>query len=202
LHSMAMELGLGYGHDVRNREVSVCRPGRAQSPSKPQPASGSLSSLPRSSTELDSVLCLPGLPMVPEQGHDARVAHEPSRLAAHLGPQALPDSVTDDQALARRPSRSERLFSTIRTSISKGGRRGPLSENGRRDMRALESAGGACWRCKVLRRKVSSIHLPLSRRRLSAYELPSSVTSAHRVALACSVCLRHTLAMMLLLGLQ
>jgi hypothetical protein len=68
------------------------------------------------------------------------------------------------QQLVRRLSRSERItdsiskhVSTLKTSIAKGGRRGPLTETGRRDMRALEAAGGACWRCKVLRRKVSFI---------------------------------------------
>ncbi|KAJ4290070.1 hypothetical protein N0V88_006575 [Collariella sp. IMI 366227] len=69
-------------------------------------------------------------------------------------------AVTHDQSLKRRLSRTERIsdsiskhVSTLKTSIAKGGRRGPLTENGRRDMRALEGAGGACWRCKVLRRK-------------------------------------------------
>ncbi|KAK3363167.1 hypothetical protein B0T25DRAFT_32047 [Lasiosphaeria hispida] len=70
-------------------------------------------------------------------------------------------AVRDDQQLSRRPSRSQRIsdsiskhVSTWKTSMTKsGGRRGPLTEDGRRDMKVLEGAGGACWRCKVLRRK-------------------------------------------------
>jgi hypothetical protein len=153
LHNLAIELGLGYSHDVRSREVSMSRLDPAQVPSKPQ----TTSSLPRSSTELDSALCLPDLPTVPET-HEfdmpAHFSHEPSTQP----PSAVPSAVAKDQPLVRRPSRSERIsdsISKLKTSIAKGGRRGPLTENGRRDMRALEAAGGACWRCKVLRRKVS-----------------------------------------------
>ncbi|KAK0730161.1 hypothetical protein B0H67DRAFT_474660 [Lasiosphaeris hirsuta] len=70
-------------------------------------------------------------------------------------------TTTGDQQLSRRPSRSQRIsdsiskhVSTWKTSMTKsGGRRGPLTEDGRRDMKVLEGAGGACWRCKVLRRK-------------------------------------------------
>jgi hypothetical protein len=35
------------------------------------------------------------------------------------------------------------------------GRKGPLNAYSRDKMRALEQVGGACWRCKVIRRKVS-----------------------------------------------
>jgi hypothetical protein len=166
LHSLAMELGLGYNHDVRSREVSMSRLEPAQVTLKPQPPPGRLSSsFSRSSTELDSTLCLPGLPSVPEYP-----TFEPSdRFIPESRPQSAKTIQTDavtapkDQPLMRRPSRGERIsdsiskhVSTIKTSIvAKGGRRGPLTENGRRDMRALEAAGGACWRCKVLRRKVS-----------------------------------------------
>lgn len=166
LHSLAMELGLGYNHDVRSREVSMSRLETAQATSKPQPPPGRLSSLfSRSSTELDSALCLPGLPSVPEyQAFELsdRFIDEPRPQSAQTV-QTDEVSVPKDQPLVRRPSRGERIsdsiskhVSTIRTTIvAKGGRRGPLTENGRRDMRALEAAGGACWRCKVLRRKVS-----------------------------------------------
>ncbi|AEO65531.1 uncharacterized protein THITE_2112620 [Thermothielavioides terrestris NRRL 8126] len=155
LHSLAMELGLGYSHDVRSREVAMSRLNHAPPQSQPPLASGSLaSSLSRSSTELDSTLCLPDLPVVPEFLPIPESAvpdtYGPSLLPSQPTP---PKTVPTDQPLARRPSRSERIISTLKTSISKGGRRGPLSENGRRDMRALEGAGGACWRCKVLRRK-------------------------------------------------
>jgi hypothetical protein len=74
-------------------------------------------------------------------------------------------TASDGQQLSRQPSRSRRIsdsisrhVSTWTTSIAKGGRRGPLSESSRRDMKALERSGGACWRCKVLRRKVSRFH--------------------------------------------
>ncbi|KAK4153147.1 hypothetical protein C8A00DRAFT_15600 [Chaetomidium leptoderma] len=162
LHTLAMELGLGYNHDVRTREVSMSRLGPVQITSKPQqrPPSRLSSSLPRSSTELDSTLCLPGLPAVPEyRVFEATTdfIHEPSPHHTHA---VQAGAAVHDQPLARRPSRSERIsdsiskhVSTLKTSIAKGGRRGPLTENGRRDMRALEAVGGACWRCKVLRRK-------------------------------------------------
>ncbi|KAK3330734.1 hypothetical protein B0H66DRAFT_587054 [Apodospora peruviana] len=70
------------------------------------------------------------------------------------------DQTNDYEEIFRQPSRSERIgrsiskhVSTWKTSIAKGGRRGPLTSDGRRDMKALEAAGGACWRCKVLKRK-------------------------------------------------
>ncbi|KAK4127010.1 hypothetical protein N657DRAFT_640903 [Parathielavia appendiculata] len=145
LHNLAMELGLGYSHDVRSREVFMSRLGPPEDAPNPQISS----LLQRSSTELDSTLCLPSLPAVSEI-HSFKI---PTRSARESG---QPDVAAKDQPLVRRPSRSERIsdsISKLRTSIAKGGRRGPLSENGRRDMRALEAAGGACWRCKVLRRK-------------------------------------------------
>jgi hypothetical protein len=148
LHTLAMELGLGYNHDVRSREVSMSRLEPSQAPSKPRPSPRRLSSsFSRSSTELDSALCLPGLPMVLE--------HQTFDMAAHFSHEPDPESTqpvepgNDDQPLVRRLSRSERIsdsirehVSTLKTSMSKGGRRGPLSENGRRDMRALEAVGG------------------------------------------------------------
>ena len=172
LYQFAIELGLGYNHDVRTREVSMSRLDPVTPASNPQTsARRPSSSMPRSSTELDSTLCLPTLPVF--QGTVFAEAATPF-LARHDSntsqqPRSASQSVTaKDQNLARNPSRSERLndsiskqLSTIKTSISKGGRRGPLSESGRRDMRALESAGGACWRCKVLRRKVSKPNPPL-----------------------------------------
>lgn len=152
LHTLAMELGLGYNHDVRSREVSMSRLEPAQAPSKPRPSPRRLSSsFSRSSTELDSALCLPGLPVVLEhQTFDiaAHFSHEPDSESAQ------PEPGNEDQPLVRRPSRSERIsdsirehVSTLKTSMSKGGRRGPLSENGRRDMRALEAVGGGKSTC-------------------------------------------------------
>ncbi|KAL2259342.1 hypothetical protein VTK26DRAFT_7009 [Humicola hyalothermophila] len=165
LHNLAMELGLGYNHDVRTQEVSMSRLEPPRPASSTQPAPGRLSSLfSRSSTELDSTRCLPGLPAFPP----LRVPEFPTPFT-DIPPQQVAaqkqasqsTSATKGQALlSRHPSRSERIsdsiskhVSTFKTSISKGGRRGPLTENGRRDMRALEAVGGACWRCKVLRRK-------------------------------------------------
>ncbi|AEO54510.1 hypothetical protein MYCTH_2297159 [Thermothelomyces thermophilus ATCC 42464] len=161
LHSLAMELGLGYNHDVRSREVSMSRLEPAQAASKSrQCAAHPSSSCSRSSTELDTTLCLPELPTVPEYqvfNVASHASQEPSSQPAQ--PKGTGTAV--NQQLMRRPSCSERIsdsiskhVSTLKTSISKsGGRRGPLTETGRRDMRALEAAGGACWRCKVLRRK-------------------------------------------------
>lgn len=34
------------------------------------------------------------------------------------------------------------------------GRRGPLKEGGREGMRILKRGGGACWRCKILKKQV------------------------------------------------
>ncbi|KAK4139231.1 uncharacterized protein C8A04DRAFT_16048 [Dichotomopilus funicola] len=161
LHTLAIELGLGYNHDVRSREVSMSRLESAQVASKPQQPPRRLSStLSRSSTELDSALCLPNLPSVPEfHAVDITAHFNMSQESISQSSQTV-RTESGDQQLVRRPSRSERItdsiskhVSTLKTSISKGGRRGPLTENGRRDMRALEAAGGACWRCKVLRRK-------------------------------------------------
>ncbi|KAM7213541.1 Fez family zinc finger protein 2 [Rhypophila decipiens] len=67
----------------------------------------------------------------------------------------------DKETVDRQPSRSERIGRSIskhlsagwKTTVAKGGRRGPLTLEGRRDMKVLEGAGGACWRCKVLKRK-------------------------------------------------
>jgi hypothetical protein len=39
------------------------------------------------------------------------------------------------------------------------GRRGPLGEAARADLRAVKKVG-ACWRCKVLRKKVGVLHRP------------------------------------------
>ena len=33
-------------------------------------------------------------------------------------------------------------------------RRGPLKEGSREEMRVLKSEGGACWRCKILKKQV------------------------------------------------
>jgi hypothetical protein len=160
LHNLAMELGLSYNHDVRSREVSMCRLESPQASSGPLPSPRRLSSsIPRSSTELDSTLCIPAHPIIPT----LPVPEEDVVLTDDMNQQPpQPVSALKEQSLSRHPSRSERIsdsiskhVSTLKTSISKGGRRGPLSENGRRDMRALEGAGGACWRCKVLRRKVN-----------------------------------------------
>ncbi|KAK4161230.1 Fez family zinc finger protein 2 [Cladorrhinum sp. PSN259] len=169
LHNLAIELDLGYLHNVRSREVSISRLESVQPPiGHPRLPKTSLStSLPRSSTELDSTLCLPGAPRPPfPQVHLPDLEFHPSTLVPPFPPvpaetQPLPEP-PPQQLFSRSPSRSERLtdsiskhVSTLKTSISisKGGRRGPLTEDGRRAMRALDSVGGACWRCRALRRK-------------------------------------------------
>lgn len=191
LHKLAMELGLSYNHDVRSREVSMCRLEPVNSTSRPQPAPGRLSSsIPRSSTELDSTRCVPARPVFPA----LPVAEENTPFTSN-DPNTAPVQPTPaakEQSLSRHPSRSERIsasisqhVSTLKTSISKGGRRGPLSENGRRDMKALEGAGGACWRCKVLRRKVSSGCS--ARTPLDVTDYSCSVTLAALVDVVCRV---------------
>ncbi|KAK4682427.1 hypothetical protein QC764_116290 [Podospora pseudoanserina] len=169
LHTLAIELGLEYNHNVRSQEVLISRFEPTQLPSGPRPSSGRLStSPPRASVELNAVSCLPGESSFslshfqsPQPPHfDVRAAVAPIQEAPLQQPQ--PDSIVakPHQALSRHPSRSERItdsiskhVSTLKASVAKGGRRGPLTENGRRGMRELETVGGACWRCKVLRRK-------------------------------------------------
>ncbi|KAK4224909.1 Fez family zinc finger protein 2 [Podospora fimiseda] len=174
LHNLAIELGLGYLHNVRSREVSISRLESIQSPiGRPRgiPKALSTSTFPRSSTELDSTLCLPGPPSAPPfpqvQLQDLEIVTAASQLPSypvHVGIQSSASETPQQQQqpFSRSPSRSERLtdsiskhVSTLKTSISisKGGRRGPLTEDGRRAMRALDQVGGACWRCRALRRK-------------------------------------------------
>lgn len=197
LHTLAMELGLAYNHDVMSREVLMSRLEPPRAASKPQRSPHRLSSsLSRSSTELDSTLCLPGLPSVPEyRGFEfaSNLNHEPSTQTAHaVQAAAAAAAVAKNQPLARRPSRGERISDSISkhvstlSSIAKGGRRGPLSEKGRLEMRALEAAGGACWRCKVLRRKVSQPSRP-SHQALEIAEL-IYFKSAIQAALVGAVC--------------
>ncbi|KAK0718983.1 hypothetical protein B0T21DRAFT_295704 [Apiosordaria backusii] len=169
LHTLAIELGLEYNHNVRSQEVLISRFDPTQHPSGPRLASGRLStSPPRASIELNAVSCLPGesafpIPQFqpPQFSHfDAREVVPPIKETTSQTSPVEPTTTKPPQPLSRHPSRSERItdsiskhVSTLKASVAKGGRRGPLTENGRRGMRVLETAGGACWRCKVLRRK-------------------------------------------------
>ncbi|EGS23696.1 uncharacterized protein CTHT_0003940 [Thermochaetoides thermophila DSM 1495] len=88
LHQFAIELGLGYNHDVRTREVSMSRLDPVTPASNPQTsARRPSSSMPRSSTELDSALCLPTLPVF--QGTVFAEAATPF-LARHDKGQSIP----------------------------------------------------------------------------------------------------------------
>ncbi|KAK3986366.1 Fez family zinc finger protein 2 [Cladorrhinum sp. PSN332] len=166
LHNLAIELGLGYLHNVRSREVSISRLESVQSPiGHPRVPKTLSTSLPRSSTELDSTLCLPGAqssPPFPQVQLQDLEIHPDVSPQSQQPFQQHPASEAPQTLFSRSPSRSERLtdsiskhVSTLKTSISisKGGRRGPLTEDGRRAMRALDAVGGACWRCRALRRK-------------------------------------------------
>jgi len=146
LHRLAINFGLLYAHDSAHGEVSVTRS------TNPNPAAMSFHSKAPS-----IVLTSPfeGLSFSSQVSLDTD-----NLLDGTLN--ILSPSIDSTQQLSRRPSRSQRIsdsiskhVSTWKTSMSKGGgRRGPLTEDGRRDMKVLEGAGGACWRCKVLRRKV------------------------------------------------
>lgn len=125
LHNLAMELGLGYNHDVRSHEVSMSRLEPLRPLSKPEPAPGRFpSTRPRSSTELDSALCLPGLPVfpplrMPDFSPSFNDTTPPlgqatqATPAVPAAPAAQPGSVLKDQPLSRHPSRSERIQDSI-----------------------------------------------------------------------------------------
>lgn len=149
LHGLSMEFGLKYSHDFSSGEVSVARAATTIVPFKPTAPS---STLPVTSSPF------PALEFIPKK------SSETSDVSNTMPPEIIhPPSTPPSRQLTRRLSRSQRIsdsisrhVSTWKTSISKnGGRKGPLTEDGRRDMKVLEGAGGACWRCKVLRRKVS-----------------------------------------------
>lgn len=158
LHGLAIEFGLGYTHDVWSQCVSISR-----LTTDPSSVFTQKSHPPTSSTSLEDI------------GPDQRpvsalpesslgVSQEaPANSTAACAPDAngnRPEQLGAGGQLTRQPSRSQRISDSIskhvftwKTSISKGGRRGPLSETSRRGMKAVEEVGGACWRCKVLRRK-------------------------------------------------
>ncbi|CAK7222074.1 hypothetical protein SBRCBS47491_004746 [Sporothrix bragantina] len=63
------------------------------------------------------------------------------------------DKAQDTPSLGDRLSSSWNIFHSGISSRRPRGRRGPLSAKSRKDIKDLEWAGGACWRCKILRRK-------------------------------------------------
>ncbi|OAA57505.1 c2h2 finger domain containing protein [Niveomyces insectorum RCEF 264] len=63
------------------------------------------------------------------------------------------DRSEDSPSLGDRLSSSWNIFHSGISSRRPRGRRGPLSAKSRKDIKDLEWAGGACWRCKILRRK-------------------------------------------------
>jgi hypothetical protein len=149
LHGLAMDFGLNYTHDATSKDVSITRA------ANPTPNAMSFHSK-APSIVLSSPFENISFPSQVSLDTDSLMDGTPSVLS--------PPPVDRTQQLSRRPSRSQRIsdsiskhVSTWKSSMSKGGggRRGPLTEDGRRDMKVLEVAGGACWRCKVLRRKVS-----------------------------------------------
>ena len=54
-----------------------------------------------------------------------------------------------------KPSHYNILFLDGNNSSHVAKRRGPLTEGGRDNIKRLRSKGGACWRCKVLKKQVS-----------------------------------------------
>lgn len=66
-------------------------------------------------------------------------------------------SLSQQQPLFEKESSFIIQFQDGRKSKSAGGsvgRRGPLKEGGREGMRILKNKGGACWRCKILKKQV------------------------------------------------
>ncbi len=62
--------------------------------------------------------------------------------------------------LSRRIS-SWNIFHSGIASRRPRGRRGPLSAKSRSEIKVLEGVGGACWRCRILRRKVGPVPVPV-----------------------------------------
>ncbi|KAK3336308.1 hypothetical protein B0T19DRAFT_447441 [Cercophora scortea] len=204
LHSLAIEYGLGYNHNVTSQTVSISRitashladrhtnTVRPHDDARPEPIAARPP--PTSRRQLvpgvgDSHL--PGFPSseaeVPISNRSLFEVFTPlfaeingdytptntrgsapgsAPATSDVGQRdekssaTLPEPASSDHGQQITRSRSQRIsnsiskhVSTWKTSMSKGGRRGPLTEDGRRDMRALEEVNGACWRCKVLRRK-------------------------------------------------
>ena len=150
LHTLAIEFGLNYTHDAPSGEVSITRAAttNAMSMSFTEEAPSIVLTSPFENISYPPQVELEADSLVDDSSSMAPSSSDPSRQLT----------------IKRRPSRSQRIsdsitrhVSTWKSSMSKGGggRRGPLTEDGRRDMKVLEVAGGACWRCKVLRRKVS-----------------------------------------------
>lgn len=174
LHGLSLQFGLNYSHDASTGAVSVTRAVSDNAMSfhtTPLIAAPSFSGMEFSQMSVDTSSLLESTPSLRES-------------APSIAPST---SAETSRQLSRRPSRSQRIsdsiskhVSTWRTSMAKsGGRRGPLTEDGRRDMRVLEGAGGACWRCKVLRRKVTTYSIPCS-----SQSDTSSVTPESTAALA------------------
>ncbi len=156
LHTLTIDLGLSYSHDATCGEVTITRVGpdttgpvtRIKAP--PPSLSRSFAGVELVDNHLSSVSSS-ALVVSSSRLSDRTISLLDSASSSDKGSQ-----------LTRRSSRSQRItesisrhVSTWKSSMSKGGRRGPLTEDGRRDMKILEGAGGACWRCKILRRKVS-----------------------------------------------
>lgn len=150
LHGLAMDFGLNYTHDAPTGEVSIARAGTII-PFK-QSAPSLVVTSPFQNSSFQGI------------SFPSEVSLESASVQSSI---ISPPPDTSQQQVARRQSRSQRIsdsiikhVSTWKTSMAKGGgRRGPLTEDGRRDMKVLEGAGGACWRCKVLRRKASSFFI-------------------------------------------
>ncbi|KAK5656447.1 hypothetical protein OQA88_4829 [Cercophora sp. LCS_1] len=145
LHGLSMEFGLKYSHDFSTGEVSIARAAAAAVSFKP-PTPALVVTSP-----------FQGIEYVAQRTVET-ASSTTSLMRQTITPAA---STPPNRQLTRQLSRGQRItdsisrhVSTWKTSISKnGGRKGPLTEDGRRDMKVLEGAGGACWRCKVLRRK-------------------------------------------------
>ncbi|KAK3372670.1 hypothetical protein B0H63DRAFT_497059 [Podospora didyma] len=152
LHSLAMEFGLGYAHDVWNQGVSISRITTESGSSFIEAAH--TQAVSHSFTNHGAA---PPSPSVAIHGFGIMTQYSRQTFDDDASLLTATPSIGENNQLTRQPSRSRRLGESIskhwNASIAKGGRRGPLSETSRLAMKALEEAGGACWRCKVLRRK-------------------------------------------------
>ena len=77
-------------------------------------------------------------------------------------------SLQQTQELRQRPKPPVSLHFKILFSDDNNGshvakRRGPLSEGGRDNIKRLRTRGGACWRCKVLKKQVNLLKVIIIR---------------------------------------
>lgn len=95
----------------------------------------------------------PPIPQIPQSDVGSSDSSAAASAAIRLGGADEDEESADSPSLGDRLSSSWSIFHSGISSRRPRGRRGPLSAKSRKDIKDLEWAGGACWRCKILRRK-------------------------------------------------